>query len=116
VAQPERVGHERRGVGHHLVGGRRRDEHEVDLVERHRGAVQRLAAGADGEVGQPLARRRVAALPDAGAGLDPGVVDAQAPGDLGVGHDALGQCNADRRDLLARRRLGGGDRAHVRGQ
>ena len=46
VVQAERVRDERRGVGHDLVGGRRRDEDEVDLVERRSGrAVERCAAG-----------------------------------------------------------------------
>ena len=43
VAQAERVRDERRRVRHDLVGGRRGDEDEVDLLERdRRGAVECL--------------------------------------------------------------------------
>jgi len=103
VREPERVRDERGGVGHDLVGGRRGDEDEVDLLERDAGAVERLLAGVDREVGEALAGPCVAALADAGARLDPGVVDAKPAGDLRVGHDALRQRDADGGDLLARR-------------
>ncbi len=98
VMEAERVRDERRGVRHHLVGRRRRDEDEVDLLERDLGrAIERVLTGADRQIRQALAGQGVPALPDAGARLDPGVVDAEACGDLRVRDDVVRKGDADRR-------------------
>jgi hypothetical protein len=53
------------------------------------GVAQGRAGGADGEIGQTLALGQRAALARAGPGLDPGLVDAEVAGDLGVRDDGV---------------------------
>ena len=77
-ADAERVGDERRRVRRDLVGGHRRDQHEVDVGRAQAGVGERAAGGGQREVGGALVGRGVAARADAGAADDPVGVDADA--------------------------------------
>ena len=93
-----------RGVRRQFVGRHRRHEHEVDVARVDARVLQGAAAGERGVLGQRLVRERAAARLDAGALLDPVVVDADARGDLAVGDDLRRHVVAEPDDARGARR------------
>ena len=121
----ERGGHDGRGVRRDVVRRHGRDEHEVDVAGVDARVLQRPAAGEGRVLGQRLVRERAPARLDAGALLDPVVVDADALGDLAVRHDLGRHVMAEPDDARGARRgrrhgavAGGlaGDRGEVGGK
>ncbi|MNX93093.1 hypothetical protein D3C86_1252670 [compost metagenome] len=76
--------------GHGHVRGRGRDDDEIQLGGLDPGVLERLLGGGDGHVAHGVLGRRDAALTDARAFTDPGVVGVEEGLELGVGHDPLG--------------------------
>ena len=98
VRSAEPLGDQRRGVRDPLVGGRGRDQDQVDVGGLDSRALERGATGLRRELGQGVALGRVAALEDPGALGDPVAVDADPRGDLVVVDDPVGQGARDRGD------------------
>jgi hypothetical protein len=90
--------HERRCVGRDVVGGRGRDEHEIQLTRIDVGVGQGCASGVRGEFAQELAVEGPRPLASPGALGDPVRIHVQVGGDLVVRDQSLRQRHRDTRD------------------
>ena len=98
AGRAERLGDQRRGVGHDLVGRAGRDQHEVDVGGIDAGLLEG-GCGRGGRVRlQPFVRCGDVALADAGAALDPIGRETQPGLDLRRGDDPRRQAGSDRCD------------------
>jgi hypothetical protein len=98
----DQPGHQRRSVRGDLVGGRGRDQHQVELAGLDARVLERGASGLRRQLAQALLARRPRSLPGAGAFGDPGRIDAQPGGELVVGDEPLGKRHGHAGDRRSR--------------
>ncbi len=83
-----------RGRRESLVGRRRGDDDDVDIVGFHAGIIERASRGFKGEIGGGFAFARDMAALDAGARHDPGIGGVDHLGQIVIGENLVRQMGA----------------------